>query len=185
MRAPLVFLVASISACVGIAAACSSFSGETGAGDGGDVGEAGDAAGADGNAADAATIDAAGDVRRLPATPGQIECFGATCSSATSQSCCFDTDAGTTQCASSCASGLVPIECDEKTDCAPGRVCCVGLFGNADCQPTCTGERLCHTDDECDVGSSCVVLPCRGSVIGACGPVGPYVKAFCDPPRDH
>jgi len=168
---------ACAAACVAVAAACSSFSGEPAAAEG----EAGsDAA----SAVDSGTDSAPGVDAALPPTPGRIDCFGTTCSSAT-QTCCVDVDSGIAQCGASCGSGVLPIACDESTDCAPGKICCVGVFGNVDCQAKCSGERLCHADSECDVGSSCVEVPCRGTVIGVCGPVGPYVKGFCADDHDQ
>lgn len=126
-----------------------------------------------------AAIDAA-----LPPTPGDIDCFGTTCSIAMGASCCVEPDAGTKSCAASCPTATLAIRCDDKTDCAPGKFCCVGFFGDTDCMTTCsgTGERLCHADSECETGSTCVKVPCRGTVIGTCGPVGKYVKSFCKLP---
>jgi hypothetical protein len=173
MRLGLLLVVVPVAASLGLAAACSSFSG--------DPSVAGAEAGSEAaTSADAATVEAAADAGLRP-TPGSVECFGAVCNDGTD--CCFDTDAGTTACASGnkrCGgAGIVALHCDEKSDCAPSQICCVGFFGNADCVDTCNGERLCHTDSECEVGSSCVEVPCRGGTIGACGPVGPYVKSFC------
>jgi hypothetical protein len=89
-------------------------------------------------------------------------------------------DAGATSCASSCPYPTLTIRCDERSDCAPNQFCCVGFFGDTSCATTCSGgERLCHTDGECELGSTCVMVPCRGTVIGACGPVGAYVRTFC------
>ena len=167
---------ACAAACAAVVVACSSFSGEPAVNEA----EAGpDAATAVDSGTDSGGFDAA-----LPPTPGSIDCFGTPCNSAT-QTCCVDTDSGIAQCATSCDFGVIPITCDERTDCAPGKICCVGGFGNVDCQPTCTGERLCHTDSECDLGSSCVEVPCRGTVIGVCGPVGSYVKGFCADGHDQ
>ena len=165
MRLGLLLLV-PIAASLGVAAACSSFTGDPIVTDGG---------------TDAAAFDAFVPDAALPPTPGSVECFGAVCKDSTD--CCFDSDAGTTACATAkrCGGGLgiVALHCDERSDCAPNQICCVGFFGNADCVNSCNGERLCHTDSECEKGSSCVEVPCRGSTIGACGPVGPYVTSFC------
>jgi hypothetical protein len=133
---------------------------------------------------DGATDDGATDAA-LPPTPGSVDCFGTACSAVKQNACCFDPDAGSTSCvASPCAFGTLTLGCDDRSDCAPAQVCCIGFFGNTDCQKTCdgTGERLCHTDSECEKGSSCVLVPCRGTTIGTCGPVGNYVKSFCNVP---
>jgi hypothetical protein len=175
------FLSVPITAAVGLAAACSSFTSDPVVADAGT--EA--ATSADVGASEAASgVDAA-----LPPTPGVIECFNAQCKDG--NDCCYDIDAGTTACTTGpgpsmrCGFGMLTLHCDEKSDCAPNETCCVGFFGNADCVPdgTCNGnsERLCHAHSECEVGSSCVQVPCRGTTIGACGPVGNTVKTFCKP----
>jgi hypothetical protein len=171
--------VACAAACVAgvtVAAACSSFSSEQ------PVTEAG--AGSDASTTESGPDAASGSDAALPPTPGKIDCFGTTCSSAT-ETCCVDDDAGAAQCGAKCGTGGIPIACDDSADCAPGKICCVGVFGNVDCQSRCSGERLCHADSECDVGSSCVEVPCRGTVIGVCGPVGSYVKGFCADDHDQ
>jgi hypothetical protein len=163
-------VVLPIGAAFAVAAACTSFAG--------DPGIAGDAGAEAGTSADAGA-EAAADAGLRP-TPASVECFGAVCNDGTD--CCFDVDAGTTACATgnNCGGpGVVALHCDDKSDCAPTEICCVGFFGNADCVAKCNGERLCHTNAECQTGSTCVEVACRGSTIGACGPVGPYVKSFC------
>jgi hypothetical protein len=166
MRVGLV--LAGVSLLVAIVAACSSFSGE-------------DPAPADAGAPEAgaeAGIDAA-----LPPTPGSIDCFGSACNKAQGAVCCVDIDAGTNSCANVCAIAKLTFRCDDGADCAPGEHCCVGFFGDAKCALDCgeTSERLCHADGECEPGTTCVQVPCRGTVIGTCGPVRGYVKGFCSP----
>jgi hypothetical protein len=164
-------LVGVTSMLIGIFAACSSFTAS-------DDPQAVTEAGADGAAPDAA---AATDGALLP-TPGKVDCFGTTCSTEMNNTCCVEPDAGTTSCTSTCPQATLAFRCDDKSDCAPGRFCCVGFFGDTSCMATCsdTGERLCHADSECERGSTCLQVPCRGTVIGVCGPVGNYVKSFCN-----
>jgi hypothetical protein len=167
-------LVGVASMGFGAFAACSSFSANDPepATDGG----AEAASPVDAAAPEAAAVDAA-----LPPTPGSIDCFGTTCSTAGRTACCLELDAGTKSCAINCPAATLTVRCDDRSDCAPNELCCVNFFGDTSCGPTCngTGERLCHADSECETGSTCVKVPCRGTTIGACGPVGNYVKSFC------
>lgn len=115
----------------------------------------------------------------LVPTPGAVECFVDTCKVNDKPVCCLARDGGTTSCMTSCKAGDYPFTCDDRTDCGPGQVCCVGLLGDTACTPSCNNERLCRSDSECDTGSTCLAVPCRGKVIGACGPLGTYVKSVC------
>ena len=112
----LTFFACAAACVAAVAVACSSFSGDAAVTE-----EAGsDAAAPIESGSDATSgIDAA-----LPPTPGTVDCFGSTCNSAMGQTCCVDVDGGPTQCSAngaSCALGVIPIKCDESTDCAPGR----------------------------------------------------------------
>lgn len=177
-------LLVPIAAAFAIAAACSTFSGEPVADpDGGAEAAGSDAAIlADGSVGDSSSgADASAADAALPPTPGVVECFDSTCDRTKNESCCSDPDAAAgTHCGTSCAFGTFSFSCDDGADCAPGQSCCIDGFGNVSCQVSCSGERLCHANRDCAEGSLCVDVPCRGKTIGTCGPIGNYVKSYCN-----
>ncbi len=154
--------VGAASLLLGAAAACSSFEEAT----------------PPGNEGGADVTDAAPD-RALVPTPGKIACFGASCDKSQGLLCCVDPDTGASGCESKCRSLQTrTLACDEKSDCPDGQSCCVNGLGSQ-CGLNCA-DRFCHTDDECEKGTTCVAVPCRGTTIGACGLTPTSVKVFCD-----
>ncbi len=134
-------------------------------------------------------LDAAREIDAADASksaPGTIDCFGVTCDLNVNQHCCYErataADGGPPVCAKTCGFGALIATCDEKRDCAPGEACCVLGAYNVGCSNSCgNNERLCRVDDDCLPGSSCIYVPCRGTMLGICGPLGPSIGAFCNP----
>ena len=177
MRAAL--LVVFVAAAVPVVAmqACSSFEASPDDADAaGDAGAVTPDTGETGTVTPDTGVDAG-----FVSTPGVIECFTSECGNGAV--CCFDGDAGTTACMTSCMPFQITFACDEAADCAPHQHCCADLFGSTSCQTTCSNldSRLCYSDSECQAGTICQHIPCRGKTIGVCGAVPTEVMGFCNP----
>jgi hypothetical protein len=122
-----------------------------------------DAAGDAGADGAVATVDGAAFLGDGGPTPGSVTCAGTACAISSNICCtcpgcfppfptsCFPSFPG-------CVTG-VPVQCDDRTDCASGQVCCGkysgATFSKAACQASCASAdvQLCNVDAECAHGT--------------------------------
>lgn len=116
----------------------------------------------------------------LPGDAGVIQC-GATACDVSGNTCCANTDGGT-----SCAAGATAscpqatLHCAQAADCTGGDLCCAtvqisNLSAESKCQagpcPTSAqlGAQMCATDTECPSGVKCTKQNCQGETLQLCG----------------
>jgi hypothetical protein len=133
----------------------------------------------------------------LAATPGQVRCGSITCG--VGDKCCLRQEGrpASNGCAllnDTCHGTQDTRVCDETADCAPGEICCLGVFSDPPptigsyCVPSTDGKASCDrndfvacgSDDDCRaVGApSCVAQRCRADILQSCGLMP---SSYCPP----
>lgn len=132
----------------------------------------------------------------LASTPGRVRCGSITCGYG--DKCCLRDEGrpaskGCTRLDDTCHGPRGRV-CDETADCAPGEICCWGVFTSPPpsissyCVPSTDGKVTCDrndfvacgSDDDCRaVGApACVAQQCRADILQSCGLMP---SSYCPP----
>jgi hypothetical protein len=118
--------------------------------------------------------------------PGEVDCYGITCSTTGADPICCDSqvDGGFTDtCVASAGactgSSAKTFACGQKADCSGGQVCCGDIgkatsgkqyFKSTTCAASCASPetQLCVNGSECLSGGNCVGADISGRNVGLC-----------------